>query len=180
MADESPGRLFALGPDELHRVCDPPSLGFATTAELAGLGGTVGQSDALIALEFGVSVEAPGYNVFVLGAPGSGRMTMVRRALAARAKELPTPDDWCYVANFADARRPRAVRLPPGRGPALATDVAELIADLRERISRAMEAEAVAARRVALVEEQEKAAARVVEELQAELDRKSTRLNSSH
>ncbi len=161
--------LFALAPDELHRACAPPSLGFATTAELQGMGGTVGQADALAALEFGVAVEAPGYNVFVLGAPGSGRMTMVRRALAARARERPTPGDWCYVANFADARRPRALGLPPGRGPALANAVAELIADLRERIPRAMEAEAVAARRVALVEEQEKAAATVVEELQAEL-----------
>jgi predicted ATP-dependent protease len=40
---------------------------------------------------------------------------------------------------------------------------------MRQRIPRAMEAEVVAARRVALVEEQEKAAATVVEVLQAEL-----------
>ncbi len=110
MSDESPGRMHALGPEELHRSCDPSTLGFETTAELNGLGGMVGQGDALAALDFGVSVAAPGYNVFVLGPPGSGRMTMVRRALAARARELPTPDDWCYVANFADARRPRALR----------------------------------------------------------------------
>ena len=62
--------------------------------------------------EFGVTIDAPGYNIFVLGEPGSGRMSIVRQALEARARTLPAPDDWCYVANFADARRPRALRVP--------------------------------------------------------------------
>ena len=163
------GHIAALSSEQLHSTCDPAQLGFDTTAELPALGGMVGQADALAALEFGVTIDAPGYNIFVLGEPGSGRMSIVRQALEARARTLPAPDDWCYVANFADARRPRALRVPRGRARALAADVAFLIGELRQRIPPAMEAEAVAAQRLALVEEQEKAATGVLDQLQAEL-----------
>ncbi len=166
-ADSSP--IAALSSEALHSTCDPAQLGFDTTAELPALGGMVGQADALAALEFGVTINAHGYNIFVLGEPGSGRMSIVRQALEARARTLPAPDDWCYVANFADARRPRALRVPRGRGRALATDVALLISELRQRIPPAMEAEAVAAQRLSLVEEQEKAATGVLDQLQADL-----------
>src|SRR5512142_2850879 len=169
VAVASLGRMAALSPEQLHSTCEPAKLGFDTTAELPALGGMVGQADALAALEFGVTINAPGYNIFVLGEPGSGRMSIVRQALEARARTLPAPDDWCYVANFGDARRPRALRVPRGRGRALAADVEFLIGELRRRIPPAMEAEAVAARRLGIIEEQEKAAANALDQLPAEL-----------
>ena len=169
MPDANAGVPFALQAHELFRACDPAGLGFTSTAELPGLAGMIGQADALAALEFGIAMDAPGYNVFVLGMPGSGRMSIVRQALEARALTRPAPDDWCYVANFADARRPRVLRMPRGRGPDLARDVGELVAELRRRIPRAMEVEGVAARRVGLIETQEKLAAQVIEDLQKDL-----------
>ncbi|HEC13724.1 MAG TPA: ATP-binding protein, partial [Acidiferrobacteraceae bacterium] len=33
-----------------------------------------------------------------------------------KAATDPEPDDWCYVANFVDAHRPQALRLPHGMG----------------------------------------------------------------
>ena len=138
MPDANAGVPFALQAHELFRACDPAGLGFASTAELPGLAAMIGQADALAALEFGIAMDAPGYNVFVLGLPGSGRMSIVRQALEARALARPATDDWCYVANFADARRPRVLGMPRGRGPDLARDVRDLVAELRRRIPRAM------------------------------------------
>lgn len=156
--------------DQLHRVCDASGLGFRTTAEVESLAGPLGQDDALDALAFGVSVPLKGYNLFVLGRRGSGRRTFVRGALRARAAAEPAPPDWCYVYNFRDARRPRAVKLPAGRALALQREVRELIADLRSAIPRALEAEDVAGRRAALVEDREHRAASLLNELQRELE----------
>ncbi|MBI4538502.1 MAG: AAA family ATPase [Gemmatimonadetes bacterium] len=160
----------ALALEELHRVCDPVGLGFRSTAEIRPLDGALGQDDAMDALAFGVSVPSAGYNLFVLGRPGSGRRTFVRQALTARAAAEPTPPDWCYVFNFRDARRPRAVRLPSGRALAFQRDVRDLIADLRRAIPQALEAEDVASRRAAIVEEREEVAAKALDQLQRELE----------
>ena len=103
--------------ERLHRPCDPSGLGFVTTAELdVPETVPVGQDEALAALAFGVSVTDPGYNVFVLGAPGSGRFSFTRRLVEQRARGQPSPPDVCYVFNFDDPRRPRALEVPTGRG----------------------------------------------------------------
>ncbi len=161
---------FRLKADELHSICDASRLGFATTAEVNPLEGVLGQQEALKALEFGVSVVAPGYNIFVLGEPGSGRVTFARQMLKERAAREETPPDWCYVFNFSDPRRPRALRLPPGIGPRLKKDMNDLVGDLRRAIPGALESDDVASRRSALVEERGRAAARAMETLRNELE----------
>src|SRR5262249_50682192 len=61
----------ALAPSELRAVIDAKSLGFKTTADLKVVEGLVGQERAIKALEFGLEMRAPGFNVFVLGPPAS-------------------------------------------------------------------------------------------------------------
>ena len=102
--------------DELHRTCDPESLGFKNTAEIEPLSGALGQDEAMEALAFGVSVASKGYNIFVLGRAGSGRSTFIRQALEARAEDEPTPSSWCYAFNFRNPRQPVALELPAGGG----------------------------------------------------------------
>lgn len=169
MADDSRGAV-ELGANDLHRTCDPDGLGFATTAELDPTAAAIGQEDALEALEFGLTVDAPGWNVFVLGAPGSGKASFVREALKARAGTLSPPQDWCYVENFDDSRHPRALALPIGQGVRLQTDVEALVAALRGVIPRELESEEVATRRATLVQEHEKQAQEAMEALQQELE----------
>ena len=64
---------------ELHRCCDPASLGFETTAEVGPLSGALGQEEAMQALAFGVSVASKGYNILALGRAGSGRRTFIKQ-----------------------------------------------------------------------------------------------------
>lgn len=105
-----------LGADELRRRLDPVTLTFQTTEEVEPLEGTIGQPRALAAIEFGLEIETFGYNLFAAGAPGSGRETTVRDYLERYAAARTPPDDWVYVHNFDDPDRPRAIRLPTGRG----------------------------------------------------------------
>ena len=61
-----------LAPDALTRPFEPSQFNFKTTAEQALLG-VLGQERAVEALQFGVAMPRPGYNVYVMGEPGTGR-----------------------------------------------------------------------------------------------------------
>ena len=106
----------SLRPAELRAVCDPATLRFGSTAELAPLEGMIGQERAVAATTFGIAMRRAGYNLFVLGPSRTGKATTMRRVLDRRAVEEPTPSDWCYVHNFAEPYRPTALELPAGRG----------------------------------------------------------------
>jgi len=125
----------------LSRRCDPASLGFSTTSDLPDLQEVIGQPRALRALELGSEVSGPGYNIFVLGQPGSGRTTLSQEYLLRKAKTEPVPDDWCYVENFEEPHRPIALRLPAGRGIEFRKDMEGLIQHCQQDIPRAFESE---------------------------------------
>ena len=127
--------------ERLTSYCDPDSLGFETTAGIAPLEGTVGQDRAVSALDFGLSIDAPGYNIYVAGFPGTGRTTTLTKSLEQAAKKRPVPDDWCYVYNFRDPLQPVAVCLPAGMGRLFARDTEELLGACRRDIPQAFESE---------------------------------------
>ena len=132
----------SLVPEQLGWRCDPESLGFETTEEVPPLDRLVGQDRALDALELGLELEAPGYNVYVGGPNGSGRTSTVQKEAARIAKERPAPVDWCYIHNFEVAYRPISVALPTGKGPELARDVRTLVEAASREIPKAFESEA--------------------------------------
>ncbi len=131
--------ITKLGPDDLHRRCDEAVFPFETTDELAGDFRIIGQEKALRSLDFGLGMKSSGFNIFVLGESGTGRMSSVMSILNEIAKKEPTPSDWCYVYNFKNPDSPRAIELPPGRGPEFQRDMEELIKYLKTEIPRAFE-----------------------------------------
>lgn len=130
-----------LKPEALRRVSDPGMFTFGSTAELPPLDGVVGQDRALRAIDFGIEMPSYGYNMFVVGPAGSGRTTAVRQFLARRAAQRPVPEDWCYVNNFGDPRRPNAINLPAGRAVQFRKAMDELIGSLKLELPRAFEGE---------------------------------------
>ena len=112
--------ITQLTADQIRRTCDPASFSFETTAELSFADEIFGQPRAIRAIEFGIHMDAPGYNVFIVGSPGTGRMPAVQRYLAQHAPNEPAPNDWVYVQNFADAYRPIALQLTRGKARAFA------------------------------------------------------------
>jgi len=128
-------------PDQLHRACDPGQFSFRMTTELPVMWDVIGQPRGTRALEFGIDIDSPGYNVFVLGTGGTGRTTTIQRFLAQRAAAEPVPDDWVYVNNFHHPRSPRAIRLPCGLGARFRDDMISFVAELRQVIRQTFEAE---------------------------------------
>jgi len=125
----------------LSRRCDPASFSFGTTADLPDLPGIIGQERAEEAVRFAIGIRRYGYNLYALGAAGMGKHGFVRAFLERRAAEEEAPADWAYVHNFADPRRPRALRLAAGRGPQLAEDMRALVDELRAAIPAVFESE---------------------------------------
>ncbi len=142
-----------LPPESLYQRVDPATLAFKTTAELAELTDVIGQPRATEAIQFGIGIVRDGYNLFVLGEPGTGKHSIVRRYLDERASQRPVASDWCYVNNFDEPHRPRALRLPPGRGVPFRQDMERFVEDLRSAIPGAFESEEYRARRHELEEE---------------------------
>ena len=136
-----------LPPDALYRRLDPAQLGFSTTADLEDLNEVMGQARAMAAIEFGIAIDHPGYNIFCVGSPGTGKHTIVMSHLAKAASARPAPDDWCYVHNFAKPKEPRALSLPPGRARQLAEAMEDLVEELRAAIPAAFESEDYRTRR---------------------------------
>ena len=151
--------------------CDPGELGFSTTAELAPLEMPIGQERALEALGFALAMRRPGYNVFALGPQGIGRHSIVRRRLEAQAAGEPVPDDWVYVDDFAEPRKPRVLRLPPGRGAVLQREVVQLLGDLLDALRNAFDNEEYRTRRRLIEEELKERQERAVSEVEAQARR---------
>ena len=108
----------------------PDSLSFTTTADIEPFHGVLGQSRAVNAIQFGVAMERPGYNIFVMGDTGTGRSSYVRDYLKSEAKRQATPDIWCYVNNFKNPREPKALALLPQEASEFKRVISELIEQL--------------------------------------------------
>ena len=136
-----------LRPDELHRSCDPGQFVFRTTADLQESPVMLGQDRAVAAIQFGIGIHRYGYNMFALGPAGAGKHTIVRKFLEQQAASEPAPCDWCYVHNFEQPHRPRAISLPTGRGLKFRADVVRLVDELAASITAALETEEYRQRR---------------------------------
>jgi len=90
----------------------------------------LGQARARSALEFGVAMPNFGYNIFVMGEPGLGRLSMISDYLDGLAKTLPSPPSYAYVDNFANSREPMAIELPAGQGHDFGKAIDQLLEDL--------------------------------------------------
>ncbi len=108
---------------ELRHACDLAAFPFDTTAEIVPSDEVIGQDRAVKAIEFGLSIKNHGFNLYVSGIPGTGKNSIVKTIVSRISKDRPVPEDWCYINNFRDPDRPRAIKLPPGKARAFRRDM---------------------------------------------------------
>jgi lon-related putative ATP-dependent protease len=142
--------------DRLYRACDPHIFDFSTTAELPEHRETIGQERALHSIDFGLGMESTGFNIFILGEHGTGKMTTVKSFLADRARSSPVPDDWCYVYNFKDPDMPKAISFPAGRATEFQKDMDEIIRVLKVEIPKVFESKEYERQRLKIIESAQK------------------------
>jgi len=127
--------------ERLRKICDYTQFEFETTEQLSPLEGIVGQERAVKAMEFGLLIKSPGYNIFMAGLTGTGKTTYAQSLVSQIAKTEDVPDDWCYVYNFERLGQPITLNLPPGMGKEFANDLDELLEDLLAEIPKAFDGE---------------------------------------
>jgi predicted ATP-dependent protease len=158
---------LSLDAAQTRRRLDPNALPFETTAEVAPLRGTIGQTRALEAIDFALEIGSSGYNLFLTGTAGSGRESTILDYLERVAARRAVPHDIVYVHNFHEPERPQVLRLPAGRGRELRADLDELLRGAQDDIPRAFEGEEFERRRGEALAELE----RRREEIGAEIQR---------
>ncbi|HMA12864.1 MAG TPA: ATP-binding protein [Steroidobacteraceae bacterium] len=132
--------IATLSPAELRLTIDPDSLGFADTSELMEEPlPWIGQARAEAAARFGLGMDQPNYNLFVLGEVGSGRSSLLKQAMAEAAASRRVPPDLCYLYNFDAPERPLALRLPAGEGRLLRQLLAQTVKTLQAEIPQRLE-----------------------------------------
>ncbi len=145
-------QLRPLTADQLYRPADIAKLPFKTTAELQPVDGMIGQKRAEDAIKFGIGIEKPGFNLFVIGPPDARMQEAVKAVLGSEAQARPTPSDWVYVNNFENRDKPIAIELPAGRARKFANAMHELIDDLRAALPAMFQSEDYQTRRGAIDE----------------------------
>jgi len=130
----------ALTAEQLRPRCTASTLPFESTAELEDLPEILGHERAFRAIEFGINVAHRGFNLYVMGSSGLGKHGLIRKFLNKIALNKDTPSDWCYVRNFDQDYKPRALKLPPGKGRAFKKDMKNLMEDLGKAINASFEA----------------------------------------
>lgn len=156
--------------EKLRWRCDPASLPFETTAELPPLEGMIGQQRAQRALELGVEIAGPGYNIYVCGTRGTGRLTAVQQLLAARQLEaVSTPPDMCYVFAFKTPEQPRLLRLPAGQAKNFKKAMETLLSTLKHDVPALLANEQVQQRKERLRQHTQRREQRLLAQCEARL-----------
>ncbi len=146
--------FIELTPEELRKTCDTETLGFETTDELVvGPDKVISQERAVRAILFGVGMDGLEHNIYVAGPPKSGMTYITRTLIEEIARSQKTPSDWCYINNFKEPDRPKALALPSGKGKELKKDIEELLTDVRNDIPEVFESEDYAQRREELLKQ---------------------------
>ncbi|MCB5934853.1 AAA family ATPase [Caldibacillus thermoamylovorans] len=127
---------------KLHSSFDEQSFSFETTDDLEKMPNQmIGQNRAEQAMEFGLSVEQSGYNLFVVGPAGTGKMTYTLDSITKLAKQQKVPDDWCYVYNFENPDMPTVIPFPAGTGQQFQREMEILLIDIERELKSAFNSE---------------------------------------
>jgi lon-related putative ATP-dependent protease len=168
-----------LGPDDLRKECNPEQFDFATTEDISPTIGIIGQEKAMRALDFGLDIDAKGFNIFALGETGTGKQTAVMAMLKEKAAAENVPSDWCYVYNFKNPDVPMAISIEAGYGQIFKKDMDDLVKAFRIDIPKAFESKEYEKQKNQIVEEFQKKQSELFSKLEEEAKQKGFSIKRS-
>jgi len=124
---------------ELYWRCSSKILDLKNSVELPGGHRIVGQDRAMKALKLGMEMKRRGYNIFVTGSSGTGRLTTIKQFIGDAQDQKAVLKDRCYVHNFNDNDQPVLLTLEVGKGVTLRDEMDGLVDELRKNIPSAFE-----------------------------------------
>lgn len=131
----------ALTVGQIYRECPPSAFKFDTTKKLGKSHEIISQDRAVRAIEMGLGIRKPGYNIYVAGSQGTGKGSVIRIFLEKFSSGAERPNDWIYVYDFEQTEQPHAIELQPGQGRKFKKDMEALVKNLRDEIPAALQSE---------------------------------------
>ena len=166
---------YEIPAEKLAWRCNLSFLPFSCTSEMTPLEDFIGQERAIRAIEFGLGINRPGFNIFVTGLTGTGKTSIIKAFLKKATSQRTgaetdalLPGDWCYVYNFSDSDRPLALKIRRGWGKILKTDMEQLIQTLQREARKMFESDEFAHQRQTMVEQLQKKQQEMMEALMEE------------
>ena len=126
---------------EVYKVCEKDMFKFNTTSKIGESHEFIAQDRAVRAINMGLGIRKPGYNIYVAGAQGTGKTSVIRTFLERWSKKADVPNDWIYVYNFQHTEVPKAIEMPAGEGKKLKKEMEALVKILRGEIPSALQSE---------------------------------------
>ena len=117
----------------------------------------------------GMDIKHAGYNVYVSGDAGTGKLAAVRQAAAQLRDPKARPPDLCYVYGFKNPERPRLLVLPAGQGAVLKKAMQELMDSLKDSIPKALAGADCQHRKARCLDQYQRREQRLVAQLEARL-----------
>ncbi len=121
---------------QLKDYCNPNIFKFDDTSCLSSIDTGIGQDRGIKALEFGISVDVKGYNLFLEGPDGVGKTMYTKHYLDKISKKKKVPSDWCYIYNFDNPNEPIALPLSAGLGKEFKEDMEQFVKDVKSDINK--------------------------------------------
>lgn len=132
--------------------CTPQQIQFSIPEETVRrlrLNGTenpiIGQDRAVSAMELGLGIRADGYNIFIMGASGTGRRTVLTTLLKNYKANPDELQDIAYVCNFRNPLEPKALFFPAGTGVYFRDTLKAAIESIRKQAVHIVKSEVFAA-----------------------------------
>ncbi len=133
--------ISELSADQLKKTFDAKKLGISSTKDIKPVKDIIGQDRAVSSLKFGLDINNDGFNVYLSGPPGIGKMSAVVPFVQNLAAKRNTPPDRCYLHNFKDPYQPLTCSFPPGKGKEFEKDMRHFIQHVREEMPRVFESD---------------------------------------
>jgi ATP-dependent Lon protease len=125
--------------NELRWHCSRKCFEMKAGSETAAMHRIIGQDRAMKAIRLGMEMKRRGYNIFVTGSSGTGRLTTIKQFVAEAQDRKAVLHDRCYVHNFNDNDQPVLLTLDVGKGNLLRDEMDALVDELRKNIPAAFE-----------------------------------------
>ncbi len=128
--------LRELTVDELAWRCPQEWFTWQTSKEVKPAATIVGQDRAVEAIAFGLEMRGIGYNIFVTGLSGTGRLTTIKSFIDMLRDDATCSDDVCFVFNFRKPEEPAVMSLAAGAGRRFRDGMETMVRDLAEDLPK--------------------------------------------
>lgn len=131
----------ALKPNQVFANCQTSQFNFETTKDIPASHEIISQDRAIQAINMGLTIQRPGYNIYVAGIEGTGKTSVIRQFLQTWSANSEAPPDWIYLYNFAEPETPRCIKLLRGEGKKFKKSMEHFVKSLRSEIPVALQSE---------------------------------------